>query len=99
MDRNAERARVEAEVRRKASRRVGFKLGFYWHVAVFALVNAALCAINLNTSPDYLWFLWPLAGWGVGLALHGFGTLGLGNARERMIEAEVERELARRGLA
>ena len=99
MDTNTHRARIEAQIRSQASRRVGWKLGFYWHLAVFTLVNAGLCAINLTTSPEYLWFLWPLAGWGVGLGLHAFGTFGVGEARERMIEAEVQRELTRRGLA
>lgn len=99
MDPQTQRAQIEDEVRRKASRKVGFRLGFYWHLAVFVLVNAGLAGINFSTSPGYLWFLWPLAGWGVGLALHAFGTLGAGDAREQMIEAEVQRELARRGLA
>jgi hypothetical protein len=99
MDPHTERAQIEAEIRRKASRKVGFKIGFYWHLAVFTLVNAGLAAINLNTSPEYLWFAWPLAGWGIGLGLHGFGTFTAGDARERMIEAEVARELARRGIA
>ena len=99
MDPQAQRAQIEAEIRRKATRKVGFQLGFYWHLAVFTLVNAGLAAINLVTTPLYPWFLWPLAGWGVGLGLHGFATFTAGSARERMIEAEVERELARRGLA
>ena len=99
MDPQSERAQIEAEVRRKASRTVGVRLAFYWHLAVFMLVNIGLAGINLSTSPKYLWFLWPLAGWSVGLGLHGFGTFTGAGARERMIEAEVQRELARRGIA
>lgn len=98
MDPQTARAQVERDVRRKATRRVDSRIGFYWHVAVFVLVNGGLAAVNLSTGPGYLWFLWPLAGWAVGLGLHGFGTLGMGDARERLIEAEVQRELARRGV-
>ena len=46
------------------------RIGFYIHLTTFVLVNALLLAINLNTSPQYLWFLWPLAGWSVGILFH-----------------------------
>lgn len=44
---------------------------FYSHLSAYILVNALLVGINLATSSDYLWFIWPLMGWGVGLILHG----------------------------
>lgn len=50
---------------------------FYAHLAKFLVVMAGLIALNLVTSPSYLWFFWPLLGWGFGLAKHGahvFGT-------------------------
>ena len=37
---------------------------------------SVLLAINLLTSPSSLWVVWPLLGWGVGLASHGFGVFG-----------------------
>lgn len=94
-----ERERIEREIRAKATRRVGAKIGFAWHVFLYALVNAGLAAINLTHDASYLWFLWPLGGWGAGLAMHGFGTFHVSGLTEQMIEAEVQRELARRGLA
>jgi hypothetical protein len=42
----------------------------YIHLAAFVVVNALLVAINLLASPEHLWFLWPLFGWGLGLLLH-----------------------------
>lgn len=45
------------------------------HLAAYALVNAGLVAINLMTTPDRLWFYWPLAGWGVGVLAHGGAAL------------------------
>ena len=27
--------------------------------------------INLLTSPAYLWFFWPMLGWGIGVVFHG----------------------------
>ena len=33
---------------------------------------------NITSSPDYLWFIWPLIGWGFGLLGHAIGVFGLG---------------------
>jgi uncharacterized membrane protein len=44
--------------------------GFLIHLAVYVAVNTLLVGINLATTPDTLWFPWPLAGWGVGLLAH-----------------------------
>lgn len=77
----------------KAQKRVEAKLGFYVHLAVYLAVNLLLVVINLVTAPQYLWFKWPLMGWGIGLFFHGFGvfTSFKGEAiKKRMIEKELE---------
>jgi hypothetical protein len=48
--------------------------GFRIHLIIYAVVNVLLIVVNLATSPDKLWFYWPLIGWGIGLAAHGFGV-------------------------
>jgi hypothetical protein len=93
-----ERAQIEREVRRRALKRVHAKVGFYWHFLCFALVNAALVAINFSYTPERLWFVWPLAGWGAALLLHAFAVFQGRGLTDDMIEAEVRRELARRGM-
>lgn len=40
------------------------------HLWSFIIVNAALFAINALTSPGQWWVLFPIVGWGVGLAFH-----------------------------
>ena len=94
-----ERARIEREIRAKALKRVRAKVGFYWHFLCFVLVNAALVAINQSYTPEHTWFIWPLAGWGAALLLHAFAVFQGRGMTDDMIEAEVRRELARRGLA
>ena len=42
------------------------------HLFIYLSVNALLIFINLTTSPDSLWFIWPLLGWGLGLAGHAW---------------------------
>ena len=44
---------------------------FYRHLTVYSLVIISLATINLSTSPQYLWFFWPLFWWGIGLVFHG----------------------------
>jgi hypothetical protein len=94
----AERREIEREVHAKARSRVRAKLGLAWHVAAFVLVNAALYALNHAYSPHTLWFVWPLAGWGTALAFHAFAVLSVTGLSEDMLQAEIRRELARRGL-
>lgn len=72
----AERARADA-ARRDLSRRwsSGNRTAFRTHATVFVAVNLLLFAIWLTTwqladGTSYPWFLWPLLGWGVGLAAH-----------------------------
>ena len=92
-----DRAGIEQEMRSKAIRRVRTKLGFYWHLLCFTLVNIALVAINLHYTPAHLWFVWPLGAWGAGLVLHAFAIFSGRGVTEGMIQAEIRRELSRRG--
>jgi hypothetical protein len=65
-------------------------LGFYIHLAVFILVNAALGMMNMMRNPDRPWFLWVVAGWGIGVALHAFLTYHP-QSRERAVHRIAER--------
>jgi len=82
------------EARRRAQRTVNYRIGFYIHLAVYVVVNVLLVAINLMCSPQYLWFFWPLCGWGIGIFFHALGVFvfrsGLA-VKERMVERETEK--------
>jgi hypothetical protein len=85
---------IDDDLRRMAVRRAEAKLGFRSHVIAYAVVNAGLLAINLMTSPGYIWALWPMFGWGIGLVAHWASVYIDGdNVRDRMIEAEYEKLL------
>lgn len=90
--------KIEQEIERKARSRVRTKVGFVWHFAVFVVVNLALLAINQTYSPDYLWFIWPLAGWGVGLLAHAMAVFLFVGATDTMVAQEIEKEKLRRSL-
>lgn len=81
------------DIEARARRRVGMKMGFYTHALVYVLVNLALFAINSVTGRDH-WHVWPLLGWGVGLAIHGivtFAGLSSEGLRRRMLAQEISR--------
>ena len=85
------------EAYEKAKKRVEARIGFYIHLAVYVGVNVLLIIINLTTSSRYLWFIWPLFGWGIGLFFHGmsifvFSSGKFREAKERMIEEEIKKE-------
>jgi phosphate/sulfate permease len=66
---------TDDEVYQKARKRVDDKKSFYSHLAVFFVYNIAFVIIWAVTSPGgYVWFIWPLCGWGVAIILHAFGT-------------------------
>jgi hypothetical protein len=88
----------EIELRRKAEQRADAKIGFRKHFLGYVIVNAALLAINLLTSPGYYWFVWPLLGWGIGVVAH-FASVYIdeGASRERQVLAEMEKLRDREG--
>ncbi|MDO9539126.1 MAG: 2TM domain-containing protein [Methanocalculus sp.] len=49
----------------RARREVKRLKAFYSHLFVYILVNIMLIAINLITSPQYLWFYWVTIFWGI----------------------------------
>lgn len=71
------------------------RLEFKQHLIAYACVNAFLLAINLIFSPGVWWFIFPLLGWGMGLAMHAFETLQTSGPK---FEEDFENWYARRYL-
>ena len=81
------------EAYKKAEKRVEEKIGFYIHLSIYIAVNILLIIINLFTSSHYLWFKWPLIGWGIGVFFHALGIYFLsGQIKEQMIEKEMQKD-------
>ena len=84
---------TDDELLKRARKRVGMKMGFAIHLAVYVLVNTGLALLHLAQGGPR-WHLGPLLGWGLGLAIHGLITLlalrGEG-LRNRMVADEVRR--------
>ncbi|MEM2228460.1 MAG: 2TM domain-containing protein [Candidatus Bathyarchaeia archaeon] len=64
------------------------KEGFLAHLTAYIIVNAFLIFVNLWTGPGKIWFVWPLAGWAIGLAFHGIFS------RAAHVTREIEKKIA-----
>jgi len=65
----------EARRERRGRRQRAARKGFEAHASSYVLVMAALVVIWLLTSPGhYFWPVWPMLGWGIGLASHGLAV-------------------------
>ena len=83
------------EAYKKAKKRVEAKIGFFIHLSIYIAINIVLIFINLRTSPQYIWFKWPLIGWGIGVFFHAMGVFvfsGKSAITEKMIEKEMKKE-------
>ena len=77
-----------------AEQNAKLKVEFRIHLVTFIAVNAILAAINLILTPEYLWVIWPVLGWGIGLIVHAINVHASTNSsfKERMIEKELEKQ-------
>jgi uncharacterized ion transporter superfamily protein YfcC len=79
--------------RRAAIKRLKNKRDFGQHVVVYVVINAFLVFIWAVTGAGYFWPVWAIAGWGIGLVLHGWSVF----YGRSITEADIEREMHRRG--
>ena len=62
---------TEQERYYQAKKKVEDIKGFYGNLIAYIVFNGFFLVLNLLTTPDQLWFFWPLIGWGVGVIFHG----------------------------
>ncbi len=67
------------------------KIGFLINLTAYVVVNSLLVAINLLFVPQFSWFVFPLAGWGIGLIFHYTFGVHLINKTLDAEEAHIER--------
>jgi hypothetical protein len=77
--------------REQAIKRLNAKKEFRAHVTAYVIVNIGLIAIWYFAGGDYFWPVWPLLGWGIGLAFHAWSVFGEKQITEADIQAEIER--------
>ena len=78
------------ERRDAAIERVKTKREFRTQVVVYLAVNALLVLIWALSGAGYFWPIWPIAGWGLGLALNAW-KLHSKHISEEEIRGEMQR--------
>ena len=88
---------VDSALDRLARRRASAKMGWFIHALVYVCVNAGLALVAWYTGRA--WHLYPLAGWGLGLAIHGLAVwLGSGmDLHQRLLQTERDKLQRQRG--
>lgn len=89
------------EIDTLARRRAGAKLAWYMHAMLYVLVNLFIFSISKYGFGHRAWSIYPLLGWGIGLALHGVAVFVLGSGgglRQRLEQRERERIRREQGL-
>lgn len=73
-ERAADRAETETRRRRQQRTEVHQRAGFRIHATCYVAVQVLIFAVWLISSQtggtSYPWFVYPLVGWGIGLAAH-----------------------------
>jgi uncharacterized membrane protein len=77
--------------RQAAIGRLKAKRDFRIHLAVYLIVNTMLVVIWAATGAGYFWPIWPIAGWGIGLAFHAFNVY----FRQPISEDDIQAEMGR----
>ena len=83
----------EEQIYELAKKRVEEKRGFFIHLAIYIVVNIMLVLVwRFADGGGFPWFIFPLAGWGIGLLFHFLGVFVFGGKLNgAAIEKEAER--------
>lgn len=80
----------ETELRERAIARLKKKSEFRAHLLSYFLVNAFLVAIWAITGAGFFWPIFPILGWGIGLAFHARDVYWGDSFSEERIRREME---------
>jgi hypothetical protein len=82
----------EQRLRERAERRVKSQLDFRTHLLMYVMVNLVLVVIWAMTSGTFFWPIFPIVGWGIGIAAHAWDAFGpVDVVSEDRVRREMER--------
>ncbi|HEY7050414.1 MAG TPA: 2TM domain-containing protein [Jatrophihabitantaceae bacterium] len=78
-------------LRERAVKRLKKRRDLYTHLLVFTLVNAFIVAIWAVTGQGFFWPIFPMVGWGIGLAMNAWDVFRDEDFDEEQIQREIRR--------
>ena len=85
---------AQAAFREREARQILRRRAFYVHFAIYVAVQIMLVGIWALTGAGFPWFLFPLLGWGVGVAAHAAVAMLLANPEDIVLQREEKRRAA-----
>ena len=82
---------ADQALREHAVERLKKQRGFRIHLLIYMLVNSFLVAIWAMTGAGFFWPVFPIFGWGIGVAANAWAVY----SRDVPSEAEIRREMDR----
>lgn len=89
-----EDAMEQTQAYQEAKEFIERKIKFYRHIAVFVIINTTLVVMNLLRSPENMWSLWVIFGWGIALAFQAakiYLPMPGEATKQHMIEEEMQK--------
>ncbi|MHA1368993.1 MAG: 2TM domain-containing protein [Promethearchaeota archaeon] len=68
---NIESPFSEEEIREIAKEKIKASLGWKIHFTVYCIVNLMIFSLNVVSGLNVIWFVYPMFGWLIGIAVHG----------------------------
>ncbi len=84
----------DQERRDAAIKRIKDKRDFKIHAVSYVVVNLFLIGVWAVSGSGYFWPGWVMAGWGIGLVLHGWQTY---RGERQITEQDIQREMGDSG--
>ncbi len=84
----------DQERRDVAIKRIKDKRDFKTHAVSYVVVNIFLIGVWAVSGGGYFWPGWVMAGWGIGLVLHGWQTY---RGERPITEEDIQREMGDSG--
>lgn len=81
---------LEEDLRATARRRLVARRGLAQHLLAYTTVNLALVVVWAMTGASFFWPVFPILGWGIGVAFHVWDVYAP-EPTEHQVEAEMER--------
>jgi len=66
---------------------------FYLHLAIYLSINAVSLVINLIFTPNFLWVIFPITFWGIGVIWNYISSFILVDKKLQKLSVKAEKEV------
>lgn len=83
------RTTPDTELRERAIKRLKKRSDFHGHLLIYVLFNSMLVGIWAITGHGFFWPIFPLMGWGIGVAANAWDVYRDDEVTEQRIQREI----------